>query len=113
VQRACQQTLVVPVGARRVEDRHTRLQRGVDRCERLGLVRRQAHAAEADTELRGIEPPPHPSKDDAPDQPAGVTAKIQLRQDVDDVVPPLRSYWFASQTLPTLPVAAGSGVAPE
>jgi len=31
---------------------------------------------------------------------------------VDDVVPPPRLYWFASQTLP-LPVAAGSGLAPE
>jgi len=33
-----------------------RSERGVDRRERLALGRGQAHAAEADAELRGIEP---------------------------------------------------------
>jgi len=43
----------------------------------------------------------------------GVTANSQVRQEVDDVVPPARLYWLPSQTLPTLPPAAGSGLAPE
>jgi hypothetical protein len=43
----------------------------------------------------------------------GVTANSHVRQDVDDVVPPARLYWLPSQTLPTLPPAAGSGLAPE
>jgi len=46
-------------------------------------------------------------------QGVGVTAKTHERQAVDDVVPPARLYWFASQTLPTLPAAEGSGLAPE
>jgi hypothetical protein len=45
-------------------------------------------------------------------QPVGVTPKIHVRHDVDDVLP-LRLYWLPSQTLPTVPVAAGSGLAPE
>ena len=44
---------------------------------------------------------------------AGVTANSQVRQEVDEVVPPARLYWLPSQTLPTLPPAAGSGLAPE
>jgi hypothetical protein len=44
----------------------------------------------------------------------GVTANSHVRQDVDEVVPPARPYWFASQTVPTAPLAAaGSGLAPE
>jgi hypothetical protein len=43
----------------------------------------------------------------------GVTANSHVRQDVDDVVPPARLYWLPSQTLPTLPPPAGSGLAPE
>jgi hypothetical protein len=43
----------------------------------------------------------------------GVTANSHVRQEVDDVVPPARLYWLPSQTLPTLPPAAGSGLAPE
>lgn len=43
----------------------------------------------------------------------GVTANSQVRQEVDDVVPPARLYWLPSQTFPTLPPAAGSGLAPE
>jgi hypothetical protein len=42
----------------------------------------------------------------------GVTPKSQVRHAVEDVVPPARLYWFASQTFP-VPVAAGSGLAPE
>lgn len=42
----------------------------------------------------------------------GVTANSQVRQDVDDVVPPARLYWLPNQTRPTLP-PAGSGLAPE
>ena len=41
----------------------------------------------------------------------GVTANSQVRQEVDDVVPPARLYWLPSQTLPTLPPATGSGLA--
>lgn len=43
----------------------------------------------------------------------GVTANSHVRQDVDDVVPPARLYWLPSQTRPTLPPPAGSGLAPE
>jgi hypothetical protein len=43
----------------------------------------------------------------------GVTANSQVRQEVDDVVPPSRLYWLPSQTFPTLPPAAGSGLAAE
>jgi hypothetical protein len=43
----------------------------------------------------------------------GVTANSQVRQEVDDVVPPARLYWLPSQTFPTLPPAAGSGLAAE
>ena len=57
---ACDQLLVVAVRARGVEHRHARLGGGRDRRERAllvtVLVRRQAHAAETDPELRGIKP---------------------------------------------------------
>jgi hypothetical protein len=43
----------------------------------------------------------------------GVTANSHVRQDVVDVVPPARLYWFPSQIRPTLPLLAGSGLAPE
>jgi hypothetical protein len=43
----------------------------------------------------------------------GVTANSQVRQEVDDVVPSARLYWLPSQTFPTLPPAAGSGLAAE
>jgi hypothetical protein len=42
----------------------------------------------------------------------GVTPKSQVRHAADADVPPATLYWFASQTLP-VPVAAGSGLAPE
>jgi hypothetical protein len=41
-----------------------------------------------------------------------VTPKIQVLQTVEDVVPPARLYWLPNQILP-LPLAAGSGLAPE
>src|SRR5438034_625876 len=41
--------------------------------------------------------------------PVGVTANSHVRHDVDEVEPPARLYWLPSHTLPTLPVAAGSG----
>jgi hypothetical protein len=46
-------------------------------------------------------------------QPVGVTPKSQVLQAVEDVFPPATLYWFPSQTFPTLPLAAGSGLAPE
>ena len=56
----CDQLLVVAVGARGVEHRHARLRGRRDRRERallvMVLVRRQAHTAESDPELRGIKP---------------------------------------------------------
>src|SRR4051794_21550368 len=66
-QRPRQQPLVVPevrvavpVRARRVEYRHARLRRGLDRQKRplllAILVRRQPHAAETDAELRSVQP---------------------------------------------------------
>jgi hypothetical protein len=43
----------------------------------------------------------------------GVTPNSHVRQAVLDVVPPARLYWFASHTFPVVPVAPGSGLAPE
>jgi hypothetical protein len=46
-------------------------------------------------------------------QDEGVTPKIHVLHAVEDVVPPATLYWFANQTLPTFPLAVGSGLAPE
>jgi hypothetical protein len=42
-----------------------------------------------------------------------VTPNSQVRQSVSLVVADATLYWFASQIFPTVPVAAGSGLAPE
>jgi hypothetical protein len=47
------------------------------------------------------------------DQPVGVTASNHVLQADEEVDPFARLYWFPSQTVPTVPVAAGSGLAPE
>ena len=63
----------------------------------------RAHVVDA---VRGV-------GDQGGDPPVGLTAKIQVRQAVDDVEPFATLYWFPSQTVPVVPVAAGSGLAPE
>lgn len=43
----------------------------------------------------------------------GVTANSHVRQAVVEADPLARLYWFPSQTVPAVPLAAGSGLAPE
>jgi hypothetical protein len=43
----------------------------------------------------------------------GLTPNIRVLQSVSDAVPDATLYWFASHTVPVVPVAAGSGLAPE
>lgn len=43
----------------------------------------------------------------------GLTPKIRVLQSVSDEVPEATLYWLANHTVPVVPVAAGSGLAPE
>jgi hypothetical protein len=42
-----------------------------------------------------------------------LTPNIRVLQSVSDEVLEATLYWFASHTVPVVPVAAGSGLAPE